>query len=136
MATKGLYQKLIIKCLNLSHPPRYAKKCHATEAEEDPVVTQNIQCLQRGGGVALIQTKLKTISSTEKVVAAHGLRRPKQAKQINKRKTFLLFEAAAKSWESPTFQQTTKFQSQGPRSSAQFQRQNRSASSVRTHLLL
>ena len=57
MATKGLYQKLIIKYLNLGRPPRDAKKCHATGAEEDPSVTQDIQCLWQGGGVALIQTK-------------------------------------------------------------------------------
>ena len=25
--------------------------------EDDPMAAQNIQCLQRGGGVALIQTK-------------------------------------------------------------------------------
>ena len=29
---------------------------------------------------------------------------------MNKRKAFLLFEVAAKSWESPTFQKTTGFQ--------------------------
>ena len=57
MAAKVLYQKLIIKCLNLSHPPRDAKKCCATGAEEDPMVTQDIRCLQRGGKAALIQTK-------------------------------------------------------------------------------
>ena len=57
MAAKSLNQKLIIKCLNFGRPPRDAKKCHATGVEEDPTVTQNIRCLQRGGGVALIQTK-------------------------------------------------------------------------------
>ena len=31
--------------------------CHATEVEEDPMVTQNIRCLWQGGGAALIQTK-------------------------------------------------------------------------------
>ena len=31
--------------------------CHATGVEEDPTVTQNIRCLWRGGGVALIQIK-------------------------------------------------------------------------------
>ena len=31
--------------------------CHATGVEEDPTATQNIQCLQQGGEVALIQTK-------------------------------------------------------------------------------
>ena len=31
--------------------------CHATGVEEDPTVTQDIRCLWRGGGVALIQTK-------------------------------------------------------------------------------
>ena len=31
--------------------------CHATGIEEDPKVTQDIRCLRRGGGVALIQTK-------------------------------------------------------------------------------
>ena len=36
MAAKGLYQKLIIKCLNLSHPSRDTKKCHATGVEEGP----------------------------------------------------------------------------------------------------
>ena len=56
MATGGLYQKLILNSLNLGHPPRDAKKCHATRVEEDPMVTQNIGCLQRGGGAALIQT--------------------------------------------------------------------------------
>ena len=39
---------------NLSCPPRDAKKCHATGMEENPKVTLDIQCLQRGGGVALI----------------------------------------------------------------------------------
>ena len=43
--------------LNLGRPPRDAKKCHATRVEEDPMATQDIQCLWRGGGVALIQTK-------------------------------------------------------------------------------
>ena len=43
--------------LNLSHPPRDAKKCHATGIEEDPKATQDIRCLRRGGRVALIQTK-------------------------------------------------------------------------------
>ena len=57
MAAKSLYQKLIIKCLNFGRPPRNTKKCHATGVEEDPMATQNIQCLQRGGGMALIQTK-------------------------------------------------------------------------------
>ena len=33
--------------------------CRATRVEEDPKVTQDIQCLWRGGGVALIQTKLQ-----------------------------------------------------------------------------
>ena len=32
--------------LNLGHQPRDAKKCHATGVEEDPKVTQDIQCLQ------------------------------------------------------------------------------------------
>ena len=31
--------------------------CHATGVEEDPKVTQDIRCLWRGGGAALIQTK-------------------------------------------------------------------------------
>ena len=57
MAAKSLYQKLIIKCLNFSRPPRDAKKCRATRVEEDPTATQNIRCLRRGGGAALIQTK-------------------------------------------------------------------------------
>ena len=57
MAAKSLYQKLIIKCLNFGRPPRDAKKCCATGVEEDPMATQNIRCLQRGGEAALIQTK-------------------------------------------------------------------------------
>ena len=55
MAAKSLYQKLIIKCFG--RPPRDAKKCRATGVEEDPMVTQNIQCLWHRGRVALIQTK-------------------------------------------------------------------------------
>ena len=39
----------------------------------------------------------------------HGLRRPEQTKQIKEIKAFLLFEVAAKSWESPTFQSTMKY---------------------------
>ena len=35
----------------------YLTICHATRAEEDPMVTQNIRCVWQGGGVALIQTK-------------------------------------------------------------------------------
>ena len=31
--------------------------CHATRVEEDPKATQDIGCLQQGGGAALIQTK-------------------------------------------------------------------------------
>ena len=31
--------------------------CHATGVEEDPKATQDIRCLWRGGGAALIQTK-------------------------------------------------------------------------------
>ena len=54
MAAMSLYQKFIITCSNLSRPPRDAKKCHATGVEEDPMVTQNIQCLWQGGGAALI----------------------------------------------------------------------------------
>ena len=63
LAPKAIYghwgplSKIDYYSLNLGHPPRDAKKCHATRVEEDPKVTQNIQCLQRGGGVALIQTK-------------------------------------------------------------------------------
>ena len=41
---------------NLGHPPRDAKKCHATGMEEDPKVTLDIQCLPRGGEVALTLT--------------------------------------------------------------------------------
>ena len=43
--------------LNLGHPARDAKKCHATGVGEDPKATQDIQCLRQGGRVALIQTK-------------------------------------------------------------------------------
>ena len=39
---------------NLSCPPRDAKKYHATGVEDDPKVTLDIQCLQQGGGAALI----------------------------------------------------------------------------------
>ena len=31
--------------------------CRATGVEKDPMATQNIRCLWRGGGAALIQTK-------------------------------------------------------------------------------
>ena len=53
----GPLPKIDYYSLNLGRPPRDAKKCHATRVEEDPKVTQDIGCLQRGGGVALIQTK-------------------------------------------------------------------------------
>ena len=43
-----MLNQLTLKHLNI---------CHATGVEEDPMATQDIQCLQRGGGVALIQTK-------------------------------------------------------------------------------
>ena len=39
---------------NLGHPPRDAKKCHANGMENDSKATLDIQCLQQGGGVALI----------------------------------------------------------------------------------
>ena len=39
---------------NLGRPPRDAKKCRATGIEDDPKVTLDIQCLRRGGRVALI----------------------------------------------------------------------------------
>ena len=48
LAPKAIYGHLgplpKINCysLNLSHPPRDAKKCHATEIEEDPKATQDI----------------------------------------------------------------------------------------------
>ena len=45
--------------------------CCATRMEEGPKVTLDIQCLWQGGEVAL--TLKITISSTEEVVAAHGL---------------------------------------------------------------
>ena len=48
-----LDQKTLSRCLKAVKD----NICHATRAEEDPTVTQNIQCLQRGGRVALIQTK-------------------------------------------------------------------------------
>ena len=35
----------------------YIHICHATGIEEDPKATQDIRCLRRGGGAALIQTK-------------------------------------------------------------------------------
>ena len=39
---------------NLSCRPRDTKKCCATGMEEDPKGTLDIQCLRRGGGLALI----------------------------------------------------------------------------------
>ena len=45
--------------------------CHATGMEEGPKVTLDIQCLRRGGGVAL--TLMNIISSTKEVVGVHGL---------------------------------------------------------------
>ena len=51
----GPLPKIDYYSLNLSCPPRDTKKCHATGVEEDPKVTQDIQCLRRGGGVALIR---------------------------------------------------------------------------------
>ena len=53
----GPLPKINCYSLNLSCPPSEAKKCRATGIEEDPKATQDIRCLQRGGGVALIQTK-------------------------------------------------------------------------------
>ena len=53
----GPLPKIDYYSLNLGRSPRDAKKCHATGVEEDPKVTQDIQCLWRGGGAALIQTK-------------------------------------------------------------------------------
>ena len=63
LAPKAIYghwgplPKINCYSLNLGHSPRDTKKCHATRIEEDPKVTQDIQCLQQGGGAALIQTK-------------------------------------------------------------------------------
>ena len=63
LAPKAIYghwgplPKINCYSLNLGHPPRDAKKCHATGIEEDPKATQDIRCLWRGGGAALIQTK-------------------------------------------------------------------------------
>ena len=63
LAPKAIYgcwgplPKINCYSLNLSRPPRDAKKCCATGIEEDPKVTQDIRCLRQGGGVALIQTK-------------------------------------------------------------------------------
>ena len=63
LAPKAIYgywgplPKIDYYSLNLGCPPRDAKKCHATGVEEDPKATQNIRCLRRGGGAALIQTK-------------------------------------------------------------------------------
>ena len=37
--------------------PVFLSICHATGVEEDPMMTQNIRCLWRGGGAALIQIK-------------------------------------------------------------------------------
>ena len=51
---QGPLPKINCYSLNLSRPPRDAKKCHATRIEEDPKVTQDIRCLQRGGRAALI----------------------------------------------------------------------------------
>ena len=61
LAPKAIYghwgplPKINCYSLNLGHPPMV--KCHATGIEEDPKATQDIQCLQRGGRAALIQTK-------------------------------------------------------------------------------
>ena len=63
LAPKAIYghwgplPKIDYYSLNLSHPPRDAKKCHATRVEEESKVTQDIRCLRQGGGAALIQTK-------------------------------------------------------------------------------
>ena len=63
LAPKAIYgywgplPKIDYYSLNLGHPPRDAKKCCATRVEEDPKATQDIGCLWRGGGAALIQTK-------------------------------------------------------------------------------
>ena len=63
LAPKAIYgrwgplPKINCYSLNLGRPPRDTKKCHATGIEEDPKVTQDIQCLWWGGGAALIQTK-------------------------------------------------------------------------------
>ena len=63
LAPKAIYghwgplPKIDCSSLNLGCPPRDTKKCHATGIEEDPKATLDIRCLQRGGGVALIQTK-------------------------------------------------------------------------------
>ena len=63
LAPKAIYgrwgplPKIDYYSLNLGCPPRDTKKCHATRVVEDPKMTQDIQCLQRGSGAALIQTK-------------------------------------------------------------------------------
>ena len=63
LAPKAIYgrwgplPKINCYSLTLGRPPRGTKKCHATRVEEDPKVTQDIRCLRRGGGAALIQTK-------------------------------------------------------------------------------
>ena len=73
----------------------------------NPTETLNIRCLQRGGGVALIQNNINLLNP--EVVVAHGLLRPEQAKQIIRHKDVLTIEAAAKSLrESPTFLSTTE----------------------------
>ena len=38
----GPLPKIDYYSLNLGHPPRDAKKCHATRVEEDPKATQDI----------------------------------------------------------------------------------------------
>ena len=51
LAPKAIYgrwgplPKIDYYSLNLSHPPRDAKKCHATRIEEDPKATQDIRSL-------------------------------------------------------------------------------------------
>ena len=57
--------------------------------ENDPTVAQNIRCLQRGDGAALIDY-VTIIFSIEKVVVAHRLPRPEQAKQMKERRSYSL----------------------------------------------
>ena len=57
--------------------------------------------------MALIQNNTNLLN--REVVAAHGLLRPEQAKQIIRHKGILTIEVAAKSLrESPTFLSTTE----------------------------
>ena len=83
--------------------------CRATRVEENPMVTQNTRCLWR----------LNNDNFLNREGSGGAWAPTTQTGLANKRKAFLLFEAAAKSWESTLFLPTTKCTHEVPETKCQ-----------------